>query len=108
MYTFKIKSKISPAKRPRFARGHAYSPDKVDREGLAMEFRSQYSGRPLECKLAITMQIAGSPRGDIDNLQKQIFDAMQDAGVVKNDSQIRKIKHYSEGHEETLIRLEEL
>ena len=107
-HTFSVKSIIPPAKRPRKGRyGNIYSPNKSDRAGLTMELRAQWSGRPLECKLSLTVANAGNPRSDIDNILKTTMDSLQEAGIVKNDKQIRSVK-YVEGAELTLLQLEEI
>ena len=38
----------------------------------------------------ITFHFSDKYRGDLDNLLKSLFDALQGAKIIKNDSQIRK------------------
>lgn len=84
-----------PKARPRpGARGRFYVPSQAEQDALAMAMRG-YAGKFVRGDLIsvrIDFHFAGGARpGDIDNLEKLILDAAQDAGVLPNDMQVVEV-----------------
>jgi Holliday junction resolvase RusA-like endonuclease len=91
----------TPKARPRpGARGRYYVPSQAEQEALALSMR-QYRGKFIRGDLlSVTIEFhfdGGARPGDIDNLEKLVLDAMQDAEVFPNDMQIVHV-------EKTIIR----
>jgi Holliday junction resolvase RusA-like endonuclease len=68
----------------------------ANRDALAWQFKAQARGASFEKgrRLKFSARIVLSPKrsaADLDNLLKTIFDALQTAGVVPNDRQIRAL-----------------
>lgn len=132
MHVFKIPLEAVPQGRPRFVNGHAVDPPKsrAFKEELLTLLQAgncysyNYESRPLECpvKSPVSVRIeiyrpaskfpkSGviSPKyGDIDNLVKPIFDAMN--GVIwKDDRQVfeLEVKKYLANKPMIIIRIYE-
>lgn len=88
----------------------------ANKEALAWEFKSKFKGKTITGSLSLSCGIHLSHRRivDLDNLTGTIKDALQDAGVIENDHQIKefdKINMYQGKINRvcvTLKRLEEL
>jgi Holliday junction resolvase RusA-like endonuclease len=59
------------------------------RDAITMMFRAQWKWEPIDYKVDVILAPALSSRRDTDNCEKVVYDAMQHAGVVKNDSLIK-------------------
>lgn len=75
------------------------------------EIKEQYAGKPLEGKLSVYVELIlpNHRRRDIDNMLKSLWDVLEKAGVIVNDSQIyevRTLKRVIRGQQGTLIRLQ--
>ena len=97
-----ILGEIIPQSRPRLGRRGTYTPapSRDCRRRLAMEFRVRWQHDPIDYPVMVAIVVslvrpktpAGTkpfpvhPRaGDVDNLGKQIVDAMQDSGMLSDD-----------------------
>ena len=111
-FTMTYTGSIEPKARPRVTKtGHAYMPKKYAewKSGLATIVGSRFraeGNRPLEGPLKLEVDITKGVwgfrlteleskerfgRADLDNLVGGVMDMLQDAGVIKNDSQIEAI-----------------
>ena len=70
---------------------------KAFKEGVAMVLRvEQGSTPPLEGPVCARLFLELNPKMDAQNVLKPVFDALQLAGVIKNDRQIRTFSCYRE------------
>ncbi|MCS7306966.1 MAG: RusA family crossover junction endodeoxyribonuclease, partial [Aquificaceae bacterium] len=72
------------------------------------EIREQYSGKPLEDKVSVYVELLlpNHRRRDIDNMLKSLWDVLEKGGVIKNDSQIyeiRTVKRVVKGQQGTFV-----
>ncbi|MCX8075742.1 MAG: RusA family crossover junction endodeoxyribonuclease [Aquificaceae bacterium] len=72
------------------------------------EIREQYSGKPLEDKVSVYVELLlpNHRRRDIDNMLKSLWDVLEKGGVIKNDSQIyeiRTVKKVVKGQQGTFV-----
>ena len=86
-----LQGPIVPKARPRVSRGRAYLPPKYRqwKLGAIAEFKRQWGARgAITVPVAISISLRGkhSRRGDLDNVAGSILDALQDAGVLRNDN----------------------
>lgn len=82
--------------RPRVVKGHAYMPKAYQdwRAEFADLARQQYKGAPLTGCVAVALVYrtkTGSMRPDLDNAAAAALDALQDAAVIANDRQVRRL-----------------
>ena len=92
--TFTVPGRPVPKGRPRFARGHAYTPKKTrDAEAkvkaLALVARQEGPRKPFSGHIGVSLVfwVAPGRRVDIDNLIKTVFDSCN--GVLwDDDSQV--------------------
>jgi Holliday junction resolvase RusA-like endonuclease len=81
-----------PKARPRLGLGHTFTPQRTTaaEELIVWHCRAaKLVGRFLEGPLRIDREYHGAhPLADIDNLDKLVFDALQVAGVIRNDRQV--------------------
>lgn len=83
---------IKPKARPRLgAGGRVYSPTSSHERSLAWELRAHYPGVRYESPVSVECAMFGKQRGDLDNCIKTLLDALQKAGIIKNDKQVRRI-----------------
>ena len=90
--------RISPKKRHRDTRkGGKYNPSKKKQTGLAWMFRRailddypEHIGKTITCpvNVIIKMEFKKDIPGDVDNYEKLVYDAMQEAQIIKNDKQV--------------------
>lgn len=76
------------------------------------EIKEQYSGKPLEGKLSVYVELLlpNLRRRDIDNMLKSLWDILEKGGVIKNDSQIyetRTVKKVIKGQQGAFVRIQE-
>ena len=100
LYTVDVEFKAEPKKRPRKGkRGNIYSPSAQREETLAWKIKAQFLNdflgdqdeffeMPLYSEPELYFS-SKSVRGDLDNFEKFIYDALEKAGIIKNDRQIR-------------------
>ncbi len=104
-----IPGKPVPASRPRVVNGHAYTPQRYrDWKGeAAIRLRMQTDAR-FDGPVAVTVVVGADGimvtveptevprprgvRGDLDNIAgKAVLDALQDAGILANDSLVHRL-----------------
>lgn len=108
-----IKGDLVPCSRPRVTKtGRVFYPAKYSnfKRYACIQLHSQYKGEPIEGALEVEVLVLSTrpkskikkktedvriprfkARGDLDNQLKTVLDALQESGVIKNDSQIYKI-----------------
>ncbi|RMH08446.1 MAG: RusA family crossover junction endodeoxyribonuclease [Aquificota bacterium] len=74
------------------------------------ELMNQHSGEPLEGKLSVYVELTlpNHRRRDIDNMLKSLWDILEKARVIKNDSQIYEVhtvKKVVKGVQGTRVKL---
>ncbi len=62
-------------------------------ESLRVVEKGIGKNQPLEQRVSLTVvfHFLGLYRGDVDNLLKNLLDALEDFGIVENDTQVRHI-----------------
>lgn len=60
------------------------------REVAAWEIKAQRP-KPFIGNITVSLEVGKPRRGDIDNRIKPVLDALQEAGVIENDSKVDKI-----------------
>ena len=76
-----------PKARPRPGGKRWYVPTQPGQEYVALhaaKYRGAFAPR-TELSVRLMFYVSGRRAGDIDNLEKLVLDALQDAGVVGND-----------------------
>lgn len=84
--------RVRPKERPRAGRGKFYSPSSRREDSLAWLIREQAKGvAPFTSPIAVHLGIyaRGQVRGDLDNYEKFVWDALQKSGVIANDRIIK-------------------
>lgn len=93
MVEFTYNQNPVPFKRPRFNRGQsfndkAYSTYKANLAAALVAERLPRIPEGIELKLVAKFYRDSRRRVDLDNLEKALNDALQDAGILPDDSQI--------------------
>ncbi|SHK20072.1 RusA family crossover junction endodeoxyribonuclease [Thermocrinis minervae] len=76
------------------------------------EIKQQYTGEKINkpVSMQVTFILPNRRKRDIDNMLKSLWDVLEKAGVIENDSQIYKIttiKKFIKGQQGTHIIIEE-
>ena len=91
-YRFTVPGRPVPKGRPRFANGHAYTPDATSRYERDVAMMARSSGLRLHAGDQVCVRVEASyakgPFGDIDNVQKAICDGLQRAYPEWNDRDV--------------------
>jgi crossover junction endodeoxyribonuclease RusA len=101
-----------PKGRPRFSKGHAYTPEKTRMyEELVGWKAKQVIQKPLKKNIAVYITIYASSKiqGDLDNYAKSILDGMNGVAYI-DDKQIcsLSIQRISDKEERVEIEIEEM
>lgn len=112
---FEIPGPPVPKERPRRGKaGHFYTPTrtKTAEEEIAMLARSKRV-RFGDNNVAVTLTFHTSAwKGDGDNFEKLILDALEKGGVFSNDKQVRRVRweivECEPSHQKTEVRVEKV
>lgn len=89
IYTFNLDGPIVPKARARVTANGTFHPSQYSdwKEQAISSLRSQYRGEPIQ-RFALSFLLKGkhSRRGDGDNVEGSILDALVQAGVAKDDN----------------------
>jgi crossover junction endodeoxyribonuclease RusA len=111
-YKIVIPGRPVPKGRPRFSKGHAYTPEKTRMyEELVGWKAKQVIKSPLRKNIAVYITIYASSKiqGDLDNYAKSILDGMNGVAYI-DDKQIcsLSIQRISDKEERVEIEIEEM
>jgi Holliday junction resolvase RusA-like endonuclease len=83
--------RIIPGKQGRFVSNPAY---RAFKESVAWECKAH--GEYFDCPVSVRLTIAISPRMDAQDVIKPVLDALELAGVIRNDRQVKHFQFHRE------------
>jgi Holliday junction resolvase RusA-like endonuclease len=103
---------VLPHKRPRFYRGKVYQPKQIELINELIKFKQETNCKLIKenVSLRLFFSYKNNRRIDLDNICKNIFDALVVAKIIKDDAQVYKIeatKMFKVAKDMALIVLEE-
>ena len=93
IYSFSIPGTPVPKGRPRFGKGHAYTPAKTREAEERVRAAARNAGirKPAEGLVSVTAVFYGAERSDVDNLAKLILDSLNKL-AWRDDRQVRSMQ----------------
>jgi Holliday junction resolvase RusA-like endonuclease len=84
--SLELTGRVIPKQRPRFSKGHSYLPSGYRnwKDAAIAQLLTQYTGTAFT-RVAVTINILGSARGDLDNLAGAVLDALTQSGILVDD-----------------------
>ena len=84
-----LEMRVDAHKRPRFGGGRVYQPRQVEFISALRKYKLDNKLKPFTCKrlsIIVIAMYSDNRRIDCDNILKNIFDSLMDAGYYKDDN----------------------